>query len=116
MIKQLSVCSFALFLVACDPNKENPIIPGSPQGASSENKADTSSIVKDAQARISSTCKYVAAAQPLLKILLKSIPGLSTASEIADAVCKAVVASEASPGAKSVPTVAGVPIRGQFAR
>jgi len=72
-----------------------------------------SSIVAEVQAIATQVCAYVPTAETVLNILGAGIPGLTNATAIADAICKAVTKPTARRGA-SRPTVAGVAVRGHF--
>lgn len=110
----LAACTIAaaVFVGGCDPeNKPDTAATDSGTATATPQQRSTANTIVD---KLLTGCKYKAALNPILKIVIKSVPGLSTADEIANAVCEAAKASAAEPGGRGVPSVAGVPIEGRF--
>ncbi len=64
-------------------------------------------------------CSFVPTAETIAAILAKNSPGLTTASQVANAICAAVTMPAPSPGLSARPaaaTVTGVKIDGEFVR
>jgi hypothetical protein len=63
-------------------------------------------------------CEYQPTEATIEAIIGKFVPGLDTIQAIADNICKAVstASTPAARRARTVPIVAGVPIRGRFVR
>jgi hypothetical protein len=77
-----------------------------------------SRFVSDVQAITSTACKFLPTADTIVEIVATGAPEFKIASEIAKAICAAIATpSRAAPGARrALPTVAGVPVRGQPVR
>lgn len=70
-----------------------------------------------AQEAAKQICRFVPTAATVLSILKLGLPQLTTAADVATAICEAVAPKTGPNGAKSFPTnpsVAGVPIQGSF--
>lgn len=74
--------------------------------------------ISTVQAAVVAGCAFEPTVATVESIIGKFVPGLDTIQAIADQICKAVSppAVAAARRARTVPTVAGVPIRGRFVR
>lgn len=71
--------------------------------------------VTDVQAAAIKVCAFVPTTTTVINLLAAAIPGLSTASALANAICQAVTPAKAGEVVGTA-RVHGVPIEGNFAR
>ncbi len=72
-------------------------------------------VIAQAQKIAQTTCSFLPTASTIANIFASGNPALQTATEIANAICGALVAKSARRSA-SPPSVAGVEIHGRFVR
>lgn len=70
-------------------------------------------IIAKVRSEAAKVCGFVPLAATVAEILAVGNPALAAAGPIAAAICRAVTSPGAARGAR-VPTVNGVPVRGQF--
>jgi hypothetical protein len=101
---------FALALSGCASGL-NPQSVGTAVNNINATVAEVQTIAKE-------VCSFVPAAVTVSNIISKFVPGLSTAQQIAQSICNAVAPANvtAARRARTVPVVAGVPIKGRFVR
>lgn len=75
----------------------------------------TAALIAQAQSIAQQVCGFLPVAESLAQIVAQGRPELATASQIGNAVCSAVTKKTARRGG-GAPTVAGVPVQGQFVR
>lgn len=83
-----------------------------PQNSTTDTPTDKAN---QAAPLIEKACSYKPIVDSLIAIFAKGVPELSTVQSVVTAVCKAVEQSNVV-GARSIPTVGGVPVRGQYLR
>ena len=110
-----ALMAIGFLMVGCyPPSPTAPSAPGTGAGSTAGSTPPSKGAVIDYARKF---CGFVADAGPVIKIISSPAPGLTTAEEIATAICQAWVRQAAPlPGvAPTPPTVAGVVVTGHCA-
>ena len=98
------MCAVAIALGGCVTADSGSVTVGTP-----------ASPISAAQQTAQKICSFVPTAATVAAIFAKNVPGLNTASAVAQAICAAVIdnpMTEGPGGGRTVPKVLGVPIKG----